>query len=267
LRVRYRDDHPDLVQLRAVLESVKREEERVAAKSAAPGQTATKGTPPPARPVTVASTNDAKELIRAREQVSSLRAQVKAAEKDLADRLAGQERILRDIRAAQSRMERLPVREQEMAGITRDYEMSKINYKTLLDKKLAAEMALDMERRQKSERFTVIDSAKVPEIPIKPKRPLLYAIGSVASLVLGLLVGFAREAKQNVILGEWELPDDCAVLARLPFIAIPPHGAVPEAAPPAGKPRGRKRLLAAFSAALLSVVGLVAAGLYFFHWF
>jgi putative tyrosine kinase-like protein len=159
------------------------------------------------------------------------------------------------------------VREQEMAGITRDYEISKMNYKALLDKKLAAEMALDMERRQKSERFTVIDAAKVPEIPIKPKRPLLYGAGVGASLVIAFLFGFVREARQNVILGEWELPADCVVLARLPYIEITSSISVPAEPPPTGKRSSRKRLLASFSAALLSLAGLIAAGLYFFHRF
>ena len=47
---------------------------------------------------------------------------------------------------------------------------------------------------------------------------LKNAIGIGASLALAFIFGFAREARQNVILGEWELPDDCLVLARLPYI-------------------------------------------------
>jgi polysaccharide biosynthesis transport protein len=155
------------------------------------------------------------------------------------------------------------VREQEMSQITRDYEISKSNYKVLLDKKLAAEMALDMERRQKSERFTILDPARVPEKPVKPKRPLLYAGGAAASLVIAFLLGFAREARQNVILGEWELPPDCLVIARVPRIDIASTVSVPTEPSP-GK-RGWKRTLAGVSAALLSLVGLIAAGLYFFH--
>ena len=267
VRLRYRDDHPDVLRLRAAIESLKKDEEKTPAAASAPAPATNKPAGSAPRPVVVSSAQDAKEVIHAREQVSALRAQVKAAEKEVADRVAGQERILRDIRAAQSRMEKLPVREQEMAQITRDYEISKTNYKALLDKKLAAEMALDMERRQKSERFTVIDAAKVPEIPIKPKRPLLYAIGSVASLALALLLGFVREARENVILGEWELPDDCLVLARLPYIEILSPGPVPADTAPPGKGRGRKRLVAPLSAALLSLAVLIAAGLYFFQRF
>ena len=113
--------------------------------------------------------------------------------------------FLHDLAMYQQRIERLPVREQEMAQIMRDYEMSKENYKSLLDKKMAAEMSLDMETRQQSERFTVLDRAQVPEKPIKPNRPLLYAGAAVLGLVLALVVGFDAELRRNVVLGEWEL--------------------------------------------------------------
>ena len=107
-----------------------------------------------------------------------------------------------------------------MAQITRDYEISKDNYKSLLDKKMAADMSLDMEQRQQSERFVVLDRAQLPEKPIAPNRRLLYAAGSGGSLLLALLVGFGTELRRNVLLGEWELPAGTAILARLPFIEV-----------------------------------------------
>jgi uncharacterized protein involved in exopolysaccharide biosynthesis len=160
------------------------------------------------------------EFARMREQVASLKAQIKASDKELEDRNAEQQRILGEIGGYQRRVERMPMREQEMAQVTRDYEISKTNYKSLLDKKTAAGMALDMERRQQSERFIVLDRAQLPEKPIKPNRPQLYAAGSVLGLALALLMGFAAELRQNVILGEWELPEGTPVLARLPRIEL-----------------------------------------------
>src|SRR5262249_9463732 len=74
-----------------------------------------------------------------------------------------------------------------------------------------------------------------------------------------------REARENVILGEWELPDDCPVLAKLPYIDIQSPIPAPAEPPSPGRRSGRKRLVAAFSA-LLSVAGLIAMGLYFFAW-
>ena len=147
------------------------------------------------------------------------------------DRKTDQQRILKDINTYQARVEHLPVREQELAQITRDYEISKENYRSLLDKKIAAGMALDMERRQKSERFTVIDPARVPEKPVRPKRTMLYGAGMAVSLILAMIVGFGAELRQNVVLGEWELPSDIPVLARLPHIQIVPD--VSTKSPPA----------------------------------
>lgn len=171
-------------------------------------------------PVNPKTASEPVELTHTREQVAGLQAQIQASEKELTDRKAEQTQILRDLTQYQQHLDRLPVREQEMAQITRDYEMAKANYKSLLDKETAAEMALDMERRQESERFTVIDRAQLPRRPIKPKRPMLYGGAAAASLVLGLLIGFAAEMRKNVFLGEWELPEGTPILARLPHIEI-----------------------------------------------
>ena len=219
LRGRYSENHPDVIRLKADLEKVKRAEaERLAESSADETETpepkagATRK-PPPAR--------EPAEFAHTREQINTLKVQITGSDKELEDRKAEQVRILKDLDQYQRRLERLPVREQEMARITRDYEMSKENYKSLLDKKMAAGMSLDMERRQQSERFTVVDRAQLPQKPIKPNRPLFYAGAAGLGLVLALVAGFGVEMRQNVFLGEWELPPGTEVLARLPFIEGP----------------------------------------------
>lgn len=219
LRSRYSDKHPDVIRLKANLEKVKSIEAKESASAAEPQDDTQQVAKAVARAVSPVA--EPPEVGRTREQIAGLKAQIKASDKELEDRKADQQRILRDLDAYQRRLERLPVREQEMAQITRDYEMSKENYKSLLDKKLAAEMALDMERRQQSERFNIVDRAQLPEKPIKPNRLMLYGVSLGAGLLLGLVVGFAAELRSNVVLGEWELPDDTPVLARLPYIEVP----------------------------------------------
>jgi polysaccharide biosynthesis transport protein len=232
LRRGYSERHPDVIRVKAEIDKVKRaEEHRGAADAAAQADTAKlAGSTAGARPAGLV--REPAELARMREQIAGLRSQIRGSDKELEDRKAEQQRILRDLGTYQSRIERLPVREQEMAGITRDYEISKENYKSLLDKKTAAEMALDMERRQQSERFTVLDRARLPEKPVKPDRPLLYGLGTALALVLGLAVGFSAELRQNVVLGEWELPEGTPVLARLPNIEV--------ALPDQTKPKAKK---------------------------
>jgi polysaccharide chain length determinant protein (PEP-CTERM system associated) len=255
LRVRYSDQHPDVIRLRADLERVKKAEDQERAANRGKAVRVAASDQPPV------AAQEPPELARTREQITGMKAQIKATDIELKDRNAEQQRILRDTALYQSRIERLPVREQEMAQLTRDYEMSKENYKSLLDKKMAAEMALDMERRQKSERFTILDRAKAPARPVKPKRPLLYGIASTGSLALALLIGLGLELRRNVFLGEWELPEGTVVLARLPHIDV---GVQPSRMKPDSKAgRSREKELAGTLLSLLCLSGPLTAMLRF----
>jgi hypothetical protein len=262
LRARYSDEWPDVIRLREEIAKVKVIEDKqkptdapVAVKGSQPAATTVAHNIPPAvQPA---------EFERTRMQIGGLQAQIKGSDKELEDRKAEQTRILHELETYQQRLEQLPVREQEMAKVTRDYEMSKDNYKSLLDKKMAAGMALDMEKLQQSERFTVVDRAGVPEKPIKPNKPMLYAASAGVGLLLALVVGFAAELKKNVILGEWELPAGTTVLARLPYIEVRATSAEANSQP-GGRWFGRRRRLANATVTALFLIGGNCAWLQFF---
>jgi polysaccharide biosynthesis transport protein len=267
VRSRYSDDHPDVKRLRIEIARVQAAEAKEAAPAAAPAagvNPSAKTTPPPAR-IQAADSRRNFELGQAIERASALKLQLKAADREIENRRKEQQQLINQMAAAEGRLARLPVREQEMARITRDYEISKANYRSLLDKKFSAEMSTDMERRQKSERFTVIDPARVPEKPFKPNRPLFWSLGVIAGLVIGLVAGGGTELRQNVILGEWELPPGVLVLGRLPYIDM----MAPPAPPGAGRWRkllaNRRIRLTVVSSALFSLLGIVAVGFYLFR--
>jgi len=272
----YTDQHPDVKKLRDLIPLARQEEEKNenASKKAAPGSAPTGGateapdeessvsmivTLPKIRNEQALQLSEA--LIRSKEEAEKLKTQQELVAKEIATLKEERKGVQVRLDALQSGIGRLPIREQELASINRDYEISKANYQSLLDKKLSAEMATDMERRQKAERFTIIDPARVPEKPVKPNRPLLYALCSFGGLLLGIVSALGRELRTNAILGEWELPKGVPVLGRIPRI-------VPAAAPhsPDGLPRNaaRKkiRLALIWSSALVVAIG-TAAGFYF----
>ncbi len=94
----------------------------------------------------------------------------------------------------QRRIEETPRREQELTLLTRDYDLMKANYQSLLDKKMQAQMAENLERKQQGEQFKVLDPARLPEKPIKPDRNKILLIGAFIGLALGVGLTWFRES-------------------------------------------------------------------------
>jgi len=207
LRLRYEDKHPEVQRMLltvARLQAQEREREKDSAAEAAPASA-------PARAAAAPRTEPPDDST-----VRSLRAQLNLAVREIEMLEARRQREISDASDIQSRVQKLPIREQQLASITRDYDTSKRNYQSLLDKKMAADTAADMEKWQKAERFVMLNPAVVPEKPVRPRRVLLGAVGSAFSLLLAGALAFLLELKKNVLLGDWELPAGTVVIGRLP---------------------------------------------------
>lgn len=152
--------------------------------------------------------------------IRTLEAQVALAAREIQHLESRRQQVIQDAADIQSRLQKLPIREQQLAAITRDYDTSRASYQSLLDKKLAADVAANMERWQKAERFVMLDAARVPEKPIRPKRTLLTAAGSAMALLAAAGLALLLELRKNVVLGEWELPAGTTILGRVPRMQI-----------------------------------------------
>jgi polysaccharide biosynthesis transport protein len=93
----------------------------------------------------------------------------------------------------QGRLNQEPVREQQLADLTRGYEQSKSNYDELLKKKNESKMATSMELLQRGERFRVVDPPSFPQKPEFPNRLKFCGIGFGVGLAFGLVVAGAFE--------------------------------------------------------------------------
>ena len=85
----------------------------------------------------------------------------------------------------QRKVEDTPKREQELLSLKRDYENLKALFDSLLKRKLEAEIAVSLERKQKGEQFRVIDPAKVPTRPVEPDMKKVMLIALILGLGLG----------------------------------------------------------------------------------
>jgi polysaccharide chain length determinant protein (PEP-CTERM system associated) len=219
LRLRYTPDHPEVQALEREITQAKREESEESTTAQTIGSDAADRLKQPGIP-DQQSTILPPELVHARERVTTLRAQIEVAQHQIASLEKQREQSTAALSDCRARINKLPLVEQEMAGLKRNYEESANNYNSLLQKRLAAGIATDMEHSQQSERFTVIDPARIPQKPEKPKRVLLAIVGSLAGLAIGLLVAFWLEFRKHTLLGEWELPAGTVVLGRVPLIQM-----------------------------------------------
>jgi uncharacterized protein involved in exopolysaccharide biosynthesis len=220
LRLRYEDKHPEVQRMLGEVARLEREEK---ATRAAAGQSAA----PPAASPRMGQVQETRIVVPRKETVvgddsaiRTLRSQIALAAGEIETLEARRRRLVQEATDLLSRMQKLPIREEQLASITRDYETGKANYQSLLNKKLAADVAANMERRQKAERFVMLDAARVPEKPVRPRRALLAAAGSIASLLAAGALAFLLELRKNVVLGEWELPAGTAIVGRVPHMEI-----------------------------------------------
>ena len=239
LRLRYSDQHPEIRRLRALLAAMRRQEREedakanIAASLAAPSGKAGARESEDTRLEPLAT-----ERAQAHEHLASLKAQLAANSREFETRATERERILHEMSSYQRRIEELPVRDLEMASLTRNYEFSRNYYNTLLSKKTEAEMATDLEERQKAETFRILDRPLPPTKPVKPKREVLSALSAMVGLALGLAVAVGRELQSGVLLGEWELPSGVTILGRVPRIEPVVAAAVDDHNEPASGKRG-----------------------------
>lgn len=86
-----------------------------------------------------------------------------------------------------------PKREQELLTLRRDYENVQKSYNSLLDRKLQAEVGVNLEKMQIGEQFRVLDYAKLPNKPIKPDMRKLFMLIIAASIGIGAALVFVLE--------------------------------------------------------------------------
>jgi polysaccharide chain length determinant protein (PEP-CTERM system associated) len=135
-----------------------------------------------------------------------------------------QKRLINQIDTYQARVEATPVRQQEIEDLSRDYTNVKEQYQGLLDNRFRAGMAMDLERKQKAERF-ILDPARVPEKPVKPNRlllmtialPFCFLIPAGTVIVAGEVQGTVNSERELPLL----LPNAAMVIGRIPMIETP----------------------------------------------
>jgi len=195
LEARYTERHPDVIRLKEKISDLESKEKGDSKK----GQKVSEN-----RGMSQAERNLVNQFREIELEIKNLKAE--------AARLHSQ------IKWYQIQVENTPKREQELMSLNRDYENIRETYNSLLSRKLEAELAVSMERKQKGEQFRILDPARTPIRPFKPdiKRILLM------SVALGLGLGCGLAYLKEMMDTSYKTPEEMEKELQVPVLVTMP---------------------------------------------
>jgi uncharacterized protein involved in exopolysaccharide biosynthesis len=187
MQVRFSDKHPDVIRTKQLIAMLEKTAERASVREEIT-------TPDPLR-IELNRVNA--EMLRLSETLHKLRG---------------------DIVKYQERVELAPRREQELVSLSRDYETTKNHYESLRKRLEEANLADDLEKNQKAERFRVLEPALLPTEPAAPERPLFFAMAFALSLAVAGGIALLREVMDS----SFHRVEDLRRFTQVPvLVAIP----------------------------------------------
>ena len=192
LETRYTQKHPDIIRMKKIISDLEKDKEK-----------------------NNQDTSDGSQYIpdNARMEVEQIKVTINTLTTDIAN-------LKSQIRVYERRIENTPRREQELKSSERDYNNIKATYDLLLNKKLEAEVSVNMEKKQKGEKFQILDPARLPEKPVFPNMKILF----LATLVVGINIGIGSVFLLEYLDTSFKSPKDIesyfglSVLATIPLI-------------------------------------------------
>jgi polysaccharide chain length determinant protein (PEP-CTERM system associated) len=234
LELRLTPDHPDVIRAKRVIRDLERQADAEALNvPLAPVATATASGLPAAE----------------RKRLADMQLEREVLERRIATNREKEAVLQASVPQYRARVEAAPSRETELTELTRDYETLREGYQALLARNEQARIAADLERRQIGQQFRIIDPAVLPTRPLNTKLRM-NLMGSFAGLALGLaLIGLFEYRDTSL-----RTDDDVTISLALPVLAVIP-------AMVTRRERlvsRRRRLVTAFSAAVVASVGAAA---------
>ena len=170
-------------------------------------------------------------------------------------KLRSEETTLRaTIGSFEQRLQGAPEREQEFALVTRDRQVSKDLYDSMLKRYDEAQLAASLETDRQGERFRVLEPALPPEGPTGPNRIRLILLGILLALAAAVAIVLGSEQFDASFHGIDEVREFTSVPV---LVSIPPIGPVPF----------KRRLLTGLAtvSAIAAIALIAMASAYFAH--
>jgi succinoglycan biosynthesis transport protein ExoP len=147
-----------------------------------------------------------------------LASKINLAQREIS-RLRGREAAIREkMTVYEARVVQTHQVQREYEDLTRDHANNLAKYQELKSKQLEAELAQNLESENKGESFTLIEPPSVPSKSEKPNREKIFALGVIASVMLGFGLALILEMIKGGVRGYSAIT---RVVGQVPLVVVP----------------------------------------------
>jgi polysaccharide chain length determinant protein (PEP-CTERM system associated) len=205
LQSSYTDQHPDVIRLKAKIADMEAKQKSGQLKSPGGSDTNTA-----LNEEQLMSSKILAEQVRQRREIKT---EIRVLGDDI-------RKLKNEIRIYQQRIEHTPKREEELMTLNRDYQNVRQSYSSLLNRKLEAEVAVNMEKTHKGEQFSILQSAEIPLGPVSPNIKILFILAVMGAAGVGFGLIFLLDYFDTSLKDPDEFESDLgvSVLATIPKV-------------------------------------------------
>jgi len=210
LIARAKETHPEVRRLKAELEELKKDLPEAELNNTSENPLSEEGT-------------DQSPAMLPNPAYQNLRTQLQQVNTEIGIREREKKWIEEEMTQYNSRVSSTPRVEQEISEVLRINTDLNKQHASLKEKLDQAKLAESAESSQKGTQFRILDRAYYPLAPAPPSRPIIFLVGLVISLGLGVAVAFVVDIASPVVFTQSELERvlQTKVLVEIPRITTP----------------------------------------------
>ncbi len=198
LRKKYSPEHPDVIKLERQIKAL----EQSVADSPATTKLASSAADNPDNPAYI-----------------QIQTQIEAADNQIRSLRAKKENLGKKLDDYEQRLTETPQVERKYSTLRRDLQNAVARYQDIRLKLTSAEIAQELEKDSKGERFEIVEPPILPEEPISPNRPAILFLSFVLALGSGIGYAAVAESLDSSVRGSKGL----ASAAGAPPLAVIPY--------------------------------------------
>jgi hypothetical protein len=148
-----------------------------------------------------------------------LEVQIQSANQEMKDLRSRRTEVAARMATYNASIQATPAVEQMYRDLVRDQENATRKYQDLRAKQMEAEVAVELEKDRKGERFSLIEPPQYPDRPTEPNRKKLLAMAFIGSIGGGVGAGVLAESLNRAVTS----PRSLASLLDAPILGVVPR--------------------------------------------